>query len=150
MLLLTQSYNSSLSICIFNETIELPYLQVIVIKRNFIYTKQCVESQKTCYHIMWAHSTKMRSHCLFAVVDKSGTSCYQLVTRLMRPTDSQQVVSTSLISSACKAGFPLGAIFRAERKFSLSFLISSTREITRQRKFRSAREFSPRRMQLRQ
>ncbi len=43
---------------------------------------------------------KMCSHCLFAVVDKSGTSCYDLVTRLMRPTDSQQVVPTSLISSA--------------------------------------------------
>jgi hypothetical protein len=44
--------------------------------------------------------TKMRSHCLFPVVDKSGTSCYHLVTRLMRPTDLQQVVPTSLISSA--------------------------------------------------
>jgi hypothetical protein len=44
--------------------------------------------------------TKMRSHCLFPVVDKSGTSCYHLVTRVMRPTDSQQVVPTSLISSA--------------------------------------------------
>jgi hypothetical protein len=42
----------------------------------------------------------MCSHCLFPVVDKSGTSCYHLVTRLMRPTDSQQVVPTSLISSA--------------------------------------------------
>jgi hypothetical protein len=37
---------------------------------------------------------------LFPVVDKSGTSCYHLATRLMRPTDSQQVVPTSLISSA--------------------------------------------------
>ncbi len=36
------------------------------------------------------------SHCLFPVVDKSGTSCYHLVTRLMRPTDWQQVVPTSL------------------------------------------------------
>jgi hypothetical protein len=43
---------------------------------------------------------KMYSHCLFPVVDKSGTSCYHLVTRSMRPTDSQQVVPTSLISSA--------------------------------------------------
>jgi hypothetical protein len=43
---------------------------------------------------------KMCSHCLFPVVDKSGTSCYHLVTRLMRPTDLQQVVLTSLISSA--------------------------------------------------
>jgi hypothetical protein len=43
---------------------------------------------------------KMCSHCLFPVVDKSGTSYYHLVTRLMRPTDSQQVVPTSLISSA--------------------------------------------------
>jgi hypothetical protein len=30
---------------------------------------------------------KMCSHCLFRVVDKSGTSCYHLVTRLTRPTD---------------------------------------------------------------
>jgi hypothetical protein len=43
---------------------------------------------------------KMCSHCLFPVVDKSGTSCYHLVTRLTRPTDSQQVIPTSLISSA--------------------------------------------------
>ena len=34
------------------------------------------------------------------LLDKSGTSCYHLVTRLMRPTDSQQVVPASLISSA--------------------------------------------------
>ena len=34
------------------------------------------------------------------LVDKSGTSCYHLVTRLMRPTDSQEVVPTSLMSSA--------------------------------------------------
>jgi hypothetical protein len=40
------------------------------------------------------------SHCLFPVVDKSGTSCNHLVTRLMRPTDSQQVVPPSLTSSA--------------------------------------------------
>jgi hypothetical protein len=32
--------------------------------------------------------------------DKSGTSCYHLVTRLMRPTDSQQVVPTSLLPSS--------------------------------------------------
>jgi hypothetical protein len=42
----------------------------------------------------------MCSHCLFPVADKSGTTCYHLVTRLTRPTDSQQVVPTSLISSA--------------------------------------------------
>jgi hypothetical protein len=42
----------------------------------------------------------MCSHCLFPVVDKSGTSCYHLVTRLSRLTDSRQVVPTSLISSA--------------------------------------------------
>ena len=42
---------------------------------------------------------RMCSHCLFPVVDKFGTSCYHLVTRL--PTDSQQVVPTSLIPSAC-------------------------------------------------
>jgi hypothetical protein len=34
------------------------------------------------------------------------------------------------------SGFPLSGILRAERMFSLSFLISSTREITRQRKIR--------------
>jgi hypothetical protein len=38
------------------------------------------------------------------------------------------------IDNASKACFPLGGILRAERNFSLSFLISSTREITRQRK----------------
>jgi hypothetical protein len=41
--------------------------------------------------------------CVFTCVvpvDKSGTSFYRLVTRLMRPIDSQQVVPTSLISSA--------------------------------------------------
>ena len=32
-----------------------------------------------------------------------------------------------------KVGFPLAGILHAERNFSLSFLISSTREITRQR-----------------
>ena len=41
-----------------------------------------------------------------------------------------------LINTPCeyKACFPLGGILRVERNFSLSFLISSTREITRQRK----------------
>ena len=33
----------------------------------------------------------MSSHCLFPVVDKSGTSCYQLATRLMTVTDLLQV-----------------------------------------------------------
>ena len=33
-----------------------------------------------------------------------------------------------------KDSFPLGGILHAERNFSLSFLISSTREITKQRK----------------
>ena len=37
---------------------------------------------------------------LFPVVDKSGTSCYHFVTRLMTATDSQQVVPTNLISSS--------------------------------------------------
>jgi hypothetical protein len=36
--------------------------------------------------------------CLFPVVEKSGTNCYHFVTRLTRPTDSRQVVPTSLIS----------------------------------------------------
>jgi hypothetical protein len=39
-----------------------------------------------------------------------------------------------LLSDIPKAGFPLGGILRAERNLSLSFLISSTREITRPRK----------------
>jgi hypothetical protein len=43
---------------------------------------------------------RMCSHCFFPVVNKSGTSCYHLVTRLMMPTDSQQVVQTSPVSSA--------------------------------------------------
>jgi hypothetical protein len=49
---------------------------------------------------------KMCSHCFFVVVDKPRTSCYHLVTALMRPTDSQQVVPTSLISSACNKLLP--------------------------------------------
>ena len=36
---------------------------------------------------------KISSHCLFPVVDKSGTSCYQLVTTLMTVTDLLQVCS---------------------------------------------------------
>jgi hypothetical protein len=60
---------------------------------------------RTC---LKSHSLSTRSqdvfavslHSFFPVVDKSGTSCYHLVTRLTRPTDSQQVVPTSLISSA--------------------------------------------------
>ena len=43
---------------------------------------------------------KMCSPSLFSVVDKSGTSCYHLVTRLMRPTHTQHAAPTSLISSA--------------------------------------------------
>jgi hypothetical protein len=38
------------------------------------------------------------------------------------------------VSLRRKAGFPLGGILRAEWTFSFSFLISSIREITRQRK----------------
>ena len=41
-----------------------------------------------------------RGLIVFVLLDKSGTSCYHLVTRLMRSTDSQEVVPTSLISSA--------------------------------------------------
>ena len=62
-----------------------------------------VSSNKLCQvHLKYFTQfvNKMCSHCLFPVVDKSGTSCYHLVTRLMRQTDSQQVVPTSLISSA--------------------------------------------------
>jgi hypothetical protein len=43
----------------------------------------------------------MCSHCLFPVVDKSGTSCYVLVSMLMTVTQTRKhVVPTSLISSA--------------------------------------------------
>ena len=53
-------------------------------------------------HAYESHSlpNKMCSHCLFPVVDKSGTSWYHLVARMMRPTHSQQVVPTNLIPSA--------------------------------------------------
>ena len=37
---------------------------------------------------------------LFQIFDKSKTSCYHLVTRLMRPTDLQQAVSTTRNKSA--------------------------------------------------
>jgi hypothetical protein len=43
---------------------------------------------------------RFRSPTIPEIVDKSGTSCYYLVTRLMRSTDSQQVVPISLISYA--------------------------------------------------
>ena len=58
---------------------------------------------KCCCHAQIKISqvfNKMCSQCLFPDVYKSGTSCYQLVTKLMRSTDLQQVVPTSLISSA--------------------------------------------------
>ena len=46
---------------------------------------------------------KMRSHCLFVVVEKSETSyCYHLVTRLMQRTDTPQVFPTSLFSARNK------------------------------------------------
>jgi hypothetical protein len=41
---------------------------------------------------------------------------------------------SELLEYKRKGRFPLGGIFRAERNFSLSFLISSTQELTRQRK----------------
>ena len=44
--------------------------------------------------------TSQLANKLFSTVDKSRTSCYHLATRLMGPTDSQQVVPTSLISPA--------------------------------------------------
>ena len=53
----------------------------------YLVRKICINTRLTaCQQDMFAY--------------KSGTSCYHLVTRLMRPTDSQQVVPTSLISSA--------------------------------------------------
>jgi hypothetical protein len=58
-----------------------------------------LHSRKNLSHAQLVN--KMCLYCLFPVVDKSGTSCCHLVTRLMRPTNSQQVVPTSLISSAC-------------------------------------------------
>jgi hypothetical protein len=71
---------------------------------NSIFIIRPISGLETCYSITRLKISqlvsKMCSHCLFPVVYKSGTSCYHLVTRLMRPTDSQQVVPTSLISSA--------------------------------------------------
>jgi hypothetical protein len=48
-----------------------------------------IKDLKTRY-VSPSHSLSIRfcSHCLFPVVDKSGISCYHLVTRLMRRTDS--------------------------------------------------------------
>jgi hypothetical protein len=42
-----------------------------------------------------------------------------------------------------KGHFPLGGIFRVERNFSLSFLIISTREITRQKKIPLSAQNAP-------
>jgi hypothetical protein len=44
-----------------------------------------------------------------------------------------RVGKANVNGNGLKACFPLGEIFRAEQNFSLPFLISSTREITRQR-----------------
>jgi hypothetical protein len=41
----------------------------------------------------------MCSHCLFPVVDNSGTSCYHLVTRFITVTNLLQVVPTRLIQA---------------------------------------------------
>jgi hypothetical protein len=57
--------------------------------------KTCYTREKISHRV-----NKMCSHCLFPLVDESGTSCYHLATMLTRPTDSQQVIPTSLISSA--------------------------------------------------
>ena len=65
---------------------------------------------------------KMCSHCLFRVVDKSGTSCYHLVTRLMRSGDSQQVVSKSLISSACNKFIPTSSYSNVLRTACISLV----------------------------
>jgi hypothetical protein len=50
------------------------------------------------------------------------------------PFESLPFFCRSSVASKAKGCFPLGGIFRAERNFFLSFLISPTREITRQRK----------------
>ena len=74
---------------------------------------------------------KMCSHCLFRVVDKSGTSCYHLVTRLMRSADSQQVVSISLISSACNKMIPTSSYSNVLRTTDLYERISLVGKIYR-------------------
>jgi hypothetical protein len=60
-------------------------------------------------------------------------NCVKL-TFLLGYFDWTRYINVKPVFAHSKAGFPLGGILRAQRKFSLSFLISSTREITRQRK----------------
>ena len=57
----------------------------------FIMNFRPVAASQKCHSLM--------TRCVHIVCSKSGTNCYP-VSRLMRPTDSQQVVPTSLISSA--------------------------------------------------
>ena len=56
-------------------------------------TVQLVKSVRPCKNLTGC--LKMCLHCLFLVVEKPGTSCYQLIKRLTRPADWQQLHSTS-------------------------------------------------------
>jgi hypothetical protein len=76
-------------------------------------------------------STRCVRTCLFRVVEKSGTSCYHLVTRLMRSADSQQVVSISLISSACNKMIPTSSYSNVLRTTDLYERISLVGKIYR-------------------
>ncbi len=64
------------------------------------FADECVLDSRVRLLCLTQLVNKMCSHCLFPVVDKSGISYHHLVTRLMRSTNSQQVVPTSLITSA--------------------------------------------------
>jgi hypothetical protein len=55
--------------------------------------------QTSCYNSVHKLSTSCVWHCLFPVFDKSGTSCYHLVTRSVRPTDSQQVDNNKFVAT---------------------------------------------------
>jgi hypothetical protein len=73
------------------------------------------------------HCIDARGHIL-----SMTRSYYRKESAASPPRDQRHICSVHNLLN--KAGFPLGEILRAERNFTLSFLISSTREITRQRK----------------
>jgi hypothetical protein len=77
---------------------------------SVILWRPCIWHQygKTIVKPFFYHTPKNLTACqqdvfillVVPVVDRFGTSCYHVVTRLMRPTDSQHFVLTSLVSSA--------------------------------------------------
>jgi hypothetical protein len=69
--------------------------------RDDICMREIISAKMSFLHAWKSRMSKLfRTACSQLCMEQQfGTSCYHLVTALMRPTDSQQVVLTSLISS---------------------------------------------------